>query len=38
MAEDEAALELLIKKAEIDFKKGRGLTTEQLRKVVSSWK
>ena len=38
MPEDNAELEAMIKKAEEDFAKGKGLSTNEVRKTVRSWK
>jgi hypothetical protein len=38
MPEDDAELEAMIKKAEEDFAKGKGLSTNEVRKIVRSWK
>jgi hypothetical protein len=38
MPEDDVELEAMINKAEADFAKGKGLSTNEVRKIVRSWK
>lgn len=38
MPEDDDELKAMIQKAEEDFAKGKGLSTNEVRKIVRSWK
>lgn len=38
MPEEDAELEAMISKAEADFAKGKGLSTNEVRKIVRTWK
>ena len=38
MPEGDEELEAMIQKAEEDFAKGKGLSTNEVRKIVRSWK
>ena len=38
MTDEDSELEAMINKAEEDFAKGKGLSTNEVRKIVRSWK
>lgn len=38
LPEEDVKLKAMIKKAKEDFAKGKGLTTNEVRKIVRSWK